>query len=139
MVDEQLLAAKLRDVAPVVVIATGRATWLLTEALSRNLSVHHGYVRVWMPRLRCSSPESANPRIQIDCDREADAVASRVLLAARFGLRLGNDKCSPRAPAGVSGPARSLVKTGGSGVPFDPQGPLADVLGWQHGDSWSPL
>lgn len=133
-VDEQLLAAKLIGVATVVVIPTGQATRFLTRELSGELGVHHGYVRVWMPGLRCSSPDLANPRIQIDDDRNADAVVSSILLAARHAPRLANRKAAPCASAALTRPALALVKSAGSAVPFDPKGPLADLLGNWHGD-----
>jgi predicted RNA-binding protein with RPS1 domain len=103
-VDPEALARELGDSAQVVALATGDATWALSEALPSRLDVYGGAVRIWWPGLSTTSDPYDHALLFVRNPEEARLVAERVVAAVRGGdARAG--RYGPWRPAPAAGVA----------------------------------
>ncbi|MCC6782508.1 MAG: S1 RNA-binding domain-containing protein [Planctomycetes bacterium] len=109
--DPEVLAERLGSHARVVCLATGEATWTLSECLPPRLDVYGGAARIWWPKLSRESDPFDHPLLFVHpgstgaaevLDRIAAAILEGDESAGRFGAW--------RSP-------RALAESGSDAVP----------------------
>ncbi|HLQ37584.1 MAG TPA: hypothetical protein VK348_07275, partial [Planctomycetota bacterium] len=82
-IDAAELSAALGDLAEVVFLVTGEATWALSESLPPRLDVYGGAVRIWWPGLEPASDPYAHRLYFVRSQHEAGLVFAEIVAAVR--------------------------------------------------------
>lgn len=82
-IDGEVLERTLGDVADIVGLETGEATWALADALPSQLEVYGGAVRIWWPGLERDSDPYEHRLYFVRSVREAELVSAKIVQAVR--------------------------------------------------------
>ncbi|MBK7645354.1 MAG: S1 RNA-binding domain-containing protein [Planctomycetes bacterium] len=85
LLDPDALARELGELADVVQIETGEATWALSATLPERLDVYGGAARIWWPGLGETSDPYRHPLLFVRSPDEAEVVQRRIVAAIRDG------------------------------------------------------
>ncbi len=87
--DPAVLAERLGSHASVVCLATGEATWTLSECLPPRLDVYGGAARIWWPKLARESDPFDHPLLfgELELHRPATLEGVGLMATADFAQR----------------------------------------------------
>lgn len=116
LVDATRVADELRDLAAVVELETGDATWTLSELLPARLDVYGGAARIWWPGLTVASNPYDHRLYFVRSDDDGDRVGSQIVAAIRASIaRAAGPATDREKPEPASLPPESTTVAAVSG------------------------
>ena len=109
-IDAHELSRLLGDLAEVVLLETGDATWELTDALPARLDVYGGAARIWWPGLREDSDPYDHRLYFIHSPADAPAVQAAIVNAIK-GARATGDQPAGGPTTGARAPVVKATVT----------------------------